>query len=137
MILAACGSPPAPPPAATPPEEPPIPSDARENLTIQPLYHATLALGAGGRTWIVDPWSKAPLSDKTADVVLITDIHEDHLDPKAIAAVSKPGTVIVGPAAVADKTHVDVVISNGETKAVDGVDVTAVPMYNLVRGPEA
>jgi L-ascorbate metabolism protein UlaG (beta-lactamase superfamily) len=152
LALAACAktAPEAPAPAPAPAEaapapEPgppvpntatPAPADTFGDLTVQPLYHATLELDAGGKHWIVDPWSKAPLDDRKADVVLITDVHFDHLDKDAIAKVSKDGTVVVGPAAVGEQQHLDVTIANGETKDVAGVKVTAVPMYNLQRGPE-
>lgn len=110
---------------------------ATGEVTIQPVYHGTVILKEGGRTWVVDPWTKAPMGDVKADVILITDIHPDHLDPAAIAAVRKEGTIVVGPAAIGDKAKVDVVIGNGETKDVGGAKLTAVPMYNLQRGPEA
>lgn len=147
VLLAACATPktdpeapvaeaPAAAPAPAPTAAPSGPETIGE-LTVEPLYHSTLALTANGKTWIVDPWTKAPLGDRKADVVLITDIHFDHLDPAAIDAVKKDGTLVVGPAAVAaEKTHLDVVLANGETKDVAGVKVTAVPMYNLQRGPE-
>ncbi|MEQ1504996.1 MAG: MBL fold metallo-hydrolase [Myxococcota bacterium] len=160
VVAVGCGGtkpPEAPEPAAEPPpaaaapapapadgEPTPAPNTAAPaapdvvgEVTIQPLYHATVAFSAGGKTWIVDPWSKAPLGDRKADVVLITDLHFDHLDPDAIAAVSTDATVVVGPQAVADKAKLSVTIANGETKDVAGAKVTAVPMYNLVRGPEA
>jgi L-ascorbate metabolism protein UlaG (beta-lactamase superfamily) len=127
--------PPAPAPAALAP--PDTVERAEGKITIQPVYHATTVLTEGGHTWIVDPWSKAPMGDAKADVILITDIHPDHLDPAAVDAVKKPGAMVVGPAAVGDKTHLDVVLANGETKEIGGAKVTAVPMYNLVRGPEA
>jgi len=148
LLALACGearkapeaAPEAMPPAAPAPAPMPAPAAAGSDqvgaLTITPLYHATLSLEAGGKTWIVDPWTKAPLDGRTADVILITDIHYDHLDQAAIDKVKKDGTMVVGPPAVAEKTKVDVVIANGETKDVAGVKLTAVPMYNLKRGPE-
>lgn len=142
VTLAACATlksePEAPVPPPTPvsvPTAAPSP-DTFGALTVQPLYHGTLALSANGSTWIVDPWSKAPLDGRKADVVLLTDVHPDHLDPVAIDAVRTEGTVVVGPAAAAEKTHLDVVLANGESREVAGVKVTAVPMYNLTRGPE-
>ena len=30
-----------------------------------------------------------------------------------------------------------IVMANGETKTVDGIEIEAVPMYNLTRGPAA
>ena len=34
-----------------------------------------------------------------ADFVLVTDIHQDHLDEKALAQVKKDGAVVLGPRA--------------------------------------
>lgn len=124
---------PAPAPAATP-----AASEVVGAFTVQPLYHATLRVDVGGQVWVIDPWTKAPLDGIKADVVLITDIHPDHLDPAALDAVRKEGTIVVAPAAVVDAgTQVDVVLANGETRDVGAAKVTAVPMYNRVRGPEA
>lgn len=132
---------PAPAPAAATLAAPDTVSTPAGDLTIQPMYHGTVAFELGGKTWIVDPWTKAPMGDRKADVVLITDIHPDHLDPAALAAVRKESAIVVAPKAVADQlgaaAKVDVVMANGETKDVGGLKVTAVPMYNLTRGPEA
>lgn len=156
MILSlalACATPEPPPAPPTPTPElapPPAPPEATltdgvvhlpgatGDLAITPVYHATTMLQLGGKTWWLDPWSKAALDGKPkADVLLITDEHFDHLDAEAIAKVRTDATVIVAPKAVADKlpgvTHV---LANGDSVDVAGVKITAVPMYNLVRGPE-
>jgi L-ascorbate metabolism protein UlaG (beta-lactamase superfamily) len=110
---------------------------SKGSLDVTPLNHASLLLGWGSKSFYVDPTMVA-LADPTlpkADVIFITDIHPDHFDPAAIARVSKEGTLIVGPPAVAEKAHVDVVMKNGDAQDVSGVGAEAVPMYNLVRGP--
>ena len=129
------GESPEPEPAASESASDTLATSAGE-VTFRPLQHATLAMMHGGRTWVFDPTSDAPLDGIQADVVLVTDIHGDHLDPAAIDRIRKEGTIVVGPAAAAEKTTLDVTIANGETKDVAGARVTAVPMYNLVRGPE-
>ena len=109
------------------------------DLAVTPLNHASVLFEWHGQTIYVDPTTPA-LADAAlpkADVVFITDIHPDHLDPPALERIRKPGMVIVGPQAVADKTHVDTVMKNGDTRNVGDVVATAVPMYNLKRGPEA
>lgn len=133
---------PEPAPAAAPAPAP-APATGSDTLatsagevTIRPLLHATLSLTHDGKVWVIDPTTDAPLDGIKADVVLVTDIHGDHLDPAAIDEVRKDGTIVVGPAAAAEKTTLDVTMANGETKDVGGAKVTAVPMYNLVRGPE-
>jgi L-ascorbate metabolism protein UlaG (beta-lactamase superfamily) len=106
------------------------------DIEVVPLQHATLRLSFAGKHIYVDPWSQAPLSDgPKADLVLVTDIHGDHLDPAAIESVRGPATVVVGPKAVTDKLSGAVTLVNGETRELSGVSVEAVPMYNLKRGP--
>ncbi len=112
-----------------------IPTSAGD-VKIRPVTHGSVMLEIEGRAWHIDPWSKGDYSSlPKADVILITDIHGDHMDPKAIAAIRKSSTTIVAPAAVA-KTVTDAkVLNNGETTTVHGVEIEAVPMYNLKRGP--
>ena len=109
-----------------------IPTSAGD-VKIRPVTHGSVMLEIEGRAWHIDPWSKGDYSSlPKADVILITDIHGDHMDPKAIAAIRKSSTT---PAAVA-KTVTDAkVLNNGETTTVHGVEIEAVPMYNLKRGP--
>jgi L-ascorbate metabolism protein UlaG (beta-lactamase superfamily) len=106
-------------------------------VKIHPVYHATLWLEIGSKIVWVDPWSKGKLDGPKADVVLITDIHQDHFDEPGLAAVRKPGSVVVAPKVIADKVPGAVVLANGEKKDLGFMTVEAVPMYNLVRGPEA
>lgn len=106
------------------------------DITVTPLTHASLQLEYGGKVIHVDPTSAGDYSAaKQADLVLVTDIHQDHLDPAAIAKVRKTGAPVVSPSAAADKIENPTVINNGETKTVVGVSIEAVPMYNLQRGP--
>ncbi|MFO0588282.1 MAG: MBL fold metallo-hydrolase [Polyangiaceae bacterium] len=107
------------------------------DLKITPVYHATTVLEHGGKVVIVDPWSKGPI-DKLpkADLLLITDVHFDHLDKEAIAKVKKDSTVILGPEAVAKELPGIKVIKNGEKTTEMGIGIEAIPMYNKVRGPE-
>jgi L-ascorbate metabolism protein UlaG (beta-lactamase superfamily) len=104
-----------------------------------PLEHASFILGWEGKTVYVDP-SGRYLDDATlpeADAILITDTHYDHLDPLWLSRLHRPQTVVVGPPAAAERAPMDVVLQNGETRRVLGIDVTAVPSYNVTRGPVA
>lgn len=110
-----------------------------DGVRATPVYHGTVLLEAPGlRVW-VDPWSKANLDGPPANVVLVTDIHFDHLDAEALAKVVGPDTEIVASPAVAAeyKGKVHHLLKNGEKADVKGMNIEAVPMYNLVRGPEA
>jgi len=106
------------------------------NITIQPINHATLELTYGGKVVDLDPVAQASFEGLAPpDVILITDIHPDHLDPATVATRKKDTTKIVAPPAAASKLQNAIAIKNGETKDVDGISIEAVPMYNLQRGP--
>ena len=106
-------------------------------LKITPIMHGSLMLEFSGQVWHIDPWSQADYAAlPKADVILVTDIHGDHLDPKAIAAVRKASTVIVAPAAVAKTVTEATVLNNGAKTTVGGIEIEAVAMYNLKRGPQ-
>ena len=107
-------------------------------ITITPINHATLEIAHAGQVILVDPTAEGSYTALPAPtLILITDIHPDHLDPSTIAKVRKLETTLVAPAAAAGKLEGAVVIANGETKIVNGVSIQAVPMYNLQRGPSA
>jgi len=71
-----------------------------------------------------------------ADLILITDIHGDHMDPEAIRNASKMGTEIFAAPAVVQTVTSALPIANGETKTWGGFTIEAIPAYNLKRGPE-
>jgi L-ascorbate metabolism protein UlaG (beta-lactamase superfamily) len=107
-------------------------------VKVTPLYHATMLIEAGGENIYVDPAKPANFSGlPKADLILVTDIHGDHMDPEAIASISKPGAQIFAPPAVVATVTTAAAISNGESKSWDGWTIEAIPMYNLKRGPEA
>ena len=119
--------------AAVPPDT--IPASGG-SITIQPINHATLQITHGGHVIDVDPVGQADFGGLPApDIIFVTDIHPDHLDPAAVAKRRKAATKIVAPAAAAAKLEGAIVMKNGESREVDGVRVEAVPMYNLQRGP--
>jgi L-ascorbate metabolism protein UlaG (beta-lactamase superfamily) len=107
-------------------------------IKITPVYHASLVIEAGGKVIVVDPAKPAVFTGlPQADLILITDIHADHMDPALIATVSKAGTEIIAPPAVVKTVTTASPLSNGETKTWSGWTIEAIPMYNLTRGPEA
>jgi L-ascorbate metabolism protein UlaG (beta-lactamase superfamily) len=67
----------------------------------------------------------------TASLILVTDEHDDHLDPKAIEALRGPATRVVGPAVVATRVPDTLVMANGQQRTVGDIAIEAVPMYNL------
>jgi len=106
-------------------------------VRITPIHHASLMMEAGGQVIQIDPALQAANYEglPQADVILITDIHGDHMDPKAVEKVKKSGTLVLEPKAVLDKGIEGTVLNNGESKAVGKWTIEAIPMYNLTRGP--
>ena len=110
-----------------------IPASGGE-IEVRPIQHGSVLLSFAGKHVFVDPWSQGPLPDEPkADLILITDIHGDHLDPVGVERVKGPRSVIVGPQAVADQLPGTQVLKNGQTRSFEGISVEAVPMYNLPR----
>jgi len=110
---------------------------AAGDLKITPIQHATMMIQAGGQTIHVDPAMGNLDGLPAADVILITDIHGDHLSSGMVNKVKKAGTQIWGPEAVAKELPGTTIIKNGETKKIGAWTIEAVPMYNLKRGPSA
>src|SRR5580704_15521846 len=107
-------------------------------IKITPVYHASLVIEAGGKVIVVDPAKPAVFTGlPQADLILLTDIHGDHMDPDLIKKVSKEGTEIIAPPAVVKTVTTASPLSNGEKKTWGGWTIEAIPMYNLTRGPEA
>jgi len=105
-------------------------------VKITPLYHASTLIEAGGKTIYLDPAKPAKLAGRPkADLILITDIHPDHMDPEWLAAVSQAGTEILAAPAVVATVKTAKPIANGETKTWQGWSIEAIPAYNLSRGP--
>jgi L-ascorbate metabolism protein UlaG (beta-lactamase superfamily) len=112
-----------------------IPAEGGD-IRITPITHGSVQVEHGGVVIQVDPWGRGDYSAASkADLILVTDIHRDHLDPEAIGKLRKESTVLLVPAAAADRLEGETVIANGESKKVAGIEVEALPMYNLKRGP--
>ena len=77
-------------------EEDTIPT-SQGNLVLTFLGHGSLIMGFAGKVIQVDPYSEVADYARLpkADLVLITHDHYDHLDPKALQAILKPGTALL------------------------------------------
>ena len=102
------------------------------DLKITCINHATLMFTYAGKVIHVDPVSSYADYARLpkADLILITHEHGDHLDAKAIQAVSTAQTVVVANAAAKSIPNATI-MANGETKTVAGFKIEAVPAYNL------
>jgi L-ascorbate metabolism protein UlaG (beta-lactamase superfamily) len=111
------------------------------DIVITALGHASVQFEQGGKVIIVDPVAnQADLSQaKPADLILVTHIHPDHLDPATIARFRKASAPVIIPSDAKAKVPDGTVMRNREMLAGDlapaGIPVIAVPAYNIQRGP--
>lgn len=105
-------------------------------VKITPVRHASLMIEAAGKVIHVDPSQGDYKGLPQADLILITDIHGDHLTPTVFTPLKKDGTAFIGPAAVAKQVPGMKVLNNGESTTWGDCKIEAVPMYNVKRGPQ-
>jgi L-ascorbate metabolism protein UlaG (beta-lactamase superfamily) len=106
------------------------------SLTVHAVEHATMVLTHGEIVIYVDPvgGEEAFAGHPPPDLVLVTDVHGDHLDAATIDAVADEVTPIVMPRAVADRIGErpgGAILANGETVELKGVAIEAIAAYNL------
>lgn len=114
-------------------------SETVESLVnVTPISHATIVLNMGNQVIYTDPvgGAEAFAGQPVPNIILVTDIHGDHLDAATLQAVSKESTVIVVPQAVAEELPKNlpgtvVVLANGEKSDQLGINIEAIPMYNM------
>jgi L-ascorbate metabolism protein UlaG (beta-lactamase superfamily) len=92
----------------------------------------------------VDPYggSEAFKALAKPDLILITDVHGDHLDEKTLDAIGAEGVSIIAPQAVKDQMSEKYkkstsVLNNGEKQNDHGFAIEAIPMYNLPEASDA
>jgi len=111
------------------------------DVEIFPVSHASFVMRWKEMTIVVDPVgdSGAYKAFPKANLVLLTDIHQDHLNLKTLSTVIREDVKIVAPSAVAamltpelrDRT---VILTNGQNATIAAISVEAMPMYNTTQG---
>lgn len=108
------------------------------DILVHPIGHATMVLQSGDKTILVDPVGEPETFGYFGDpdIILVTDIHGDHLNVDVLIAVTVKKTKIVAPKAVFDKLPLaeraqTKVLAYGDSLQVDGVRIQAIPAYNL------
>jgi L-ascorbate metabolism protein UlaG (beta-lactamase superfamily) len=108
-------------------------------VSVTPISHATMALAWNNSILVIDPVGDASLytniGSTTPDLILITDIHGDHLSTSTLTAIAGDATILA-PQAVYDRlTNTQKqqtrILTNGSSTMSNGLTITAVPMYNL------
>ncbi|WP_397300598.1 MBL fold metallo-hydrolase [Nonlabens ulvanivorans] len=106
-------------------------------IEIMPISHATFAMKWDDKVFYIDPVGgiEAFQNMPEEDVILITDIHGDHLNLETLNGIRSEGSLLIVPEAVNEKIKEDQsdaeVIHNDQSTSFDGFKVTAIPMYNL------
>ncbi|MCB0462621.1 MAG: MBL fold metallo-hydrolase, partial [Flavobacteriaceae bacterium] len=109
-----------------------------DELFIHPISHGSLIIEYGKEMIYVDPVGDVEdfKAYKRPTVVLITDIHGDHLNLETLERISDSLLPLVIPNAVNERLNDKVkgkriIVNNGETKAINSLSIEAIPMYNL------
>jgi L-ascorbate metabolism protein UlaG (beta-lactamase superfamily) len=109
-------------------------STSSGELTISFVGHGTLMFAHGGKVIHVDPvmretdYSKMP----QADLILVTHRHGDHLDAEAIGHVRGEGVPLIVSSDCRDRIESATVMMNGAEQVIAGLEIAAVPAYNIV-----
>ena len=106
-------------------------------IKIYPVLHATMAIEYEDIMIYVDPYGGKKGFDGIGDpdLILITDIHGDHMNMETLTELEAQLTPIIAPQAVVDNLTSDFSnlssIANGETTSFQSISIEAIPMYNL------
>lgn len=113
-------------------------NSTESKLKIIPINHATMVLENENSVIYVDPvgGAEAFKGQRQPTLVLITDIHGDHLNVETLKELDLTKAIIVAPLAVSEKLQkIDVlktiVLENDKSTTVNNITIEAVPMYNL------
>jgi L-ascorbate metabolism protein UlaG (beta-lactamase superfamily) len=87
----------------------------------------------GGKLIYLDPF-QVPDGEPTADVILLTHDHFDHLSAEDLAKVRGEDTVVItGPAVSAKIEGPFTELAPGESTSIDSLNVRAVPAYTTTK----
>ena len=113
-------------------------STSQGDLVIHPVAHASFVMGWNGRIIYVDPVGGVGAYDglPRADIILVTDIHGDHLDGGTLEGLAGFTAEIIAPAAVVAQLPAGLVeravsLNNGSIADRQGIRIEAIPMYTL------
>ncbi len=103
------------------------------DLVMTMIGHGTLMFEFNNMIIHIDPvareadYSKLP----SADIILVTHEHGDHLDTDVIKKIRKSTTTILLNGGSAERVEGGIAMKNGDTQEVKGIRIDAVPAYNI------
>jgi L-ascorbate metabolism protein UlaG (beta-lactamase superfamily) len=109
--------------------------EKKDGIIFTPINHATFVIQTQEKTIIVDPVGDVENYSKfsSPDLILITHTHGDHMSQGTVDALKSKKTIIVAPEAVVNELKEGEILNNGEKKEFSGVEIEAIPMYNLTK----
>ena len=109
-----------------------------KNVIIHPISHGSLVIEYGKEMIYIDPVGKNEDFKGLGkpSLILITDIHGDHLNIETLEDISDSTQTLVIPNAVNDRLNNNIkgkriILNNSDSKIVNGITIEAIPMYNL------
>lgn len=113
-------------------------------LEIQPILHSSLILNYNSKIIYVDPYGGADLykGQPAPDIILITDIHGDHLNLKTLEAIDTSKAIFIVPLEVSMQLpekylNKSTILNNGQGVHRMDFFIQAIAMYNLPESPTA
>jgi len=120
------------------PYKPDVISTAKGDITIHPIFHGSIVFKMQTKTVYVDPYNgvNAYKGLPNPDFILITHMHQDHLDTTTLNALNTSKAKLIVPQIVADMLSSKwkdrlIILGNDKTYTESDVSITAVPMYDL------
>ncbi len=116
-----------------------------DHISITPIDHASMIIQWDEQIIVVDPIGDARRYETqgVADMVLITDIHGDHLSTSTLQQLDTEESTLVVPDAVIKKLGGSVyfkeieVMDNFDVEQLDSFTIKAIPMYNVPETDDA
>jgi L-ascorbate metabolism protein UlaG (beta-lactamase superfamily) len=102
------------------------------------IGHSSLMMTFRGKIIHFDPYGKMADYKKLpkADLIFVTHDHNDHFDLAALQAIQKKETTVVLPPICSEKVPEGWIMENGESLTVQGIEVQALPAFNMVHKRE-
>ncbi len=108
------------------------------NIVIQPIFHGALVLNWKETTIYIDPYNGKTAYNglQPPEFILITHIHQDHLDTATLMAINTSKAKLIVPESVAEKLpkqlkSKSIILNNDKTFNDADISITAVAMYDL------
>ena len=100
------------------------------------INHASFIITFDSLTVYVDPVQDTSVykTYPKPNIILVTDIHQDHFNPDVINSFKIDDPKIIAPKVVVDQLGYGNILNNGENIKINEVTIEAIPMYNLTEG---